>query len=961
MNLKVISYNCRSARLHFDIIKLLTEQCDILMLQETLLNDENVNILEGIDSFNVAHTSSTRRIDNFNGRSSGGLVIMWRNFPGINVLPMHFNERVMGLKIQVNGIYYLLLNIYCICDYRNPDCLVEYIDTLSFLKDIMTNENCCHTIIAGDFNCDPNKGRFFNELNNFVIEQGLKICDVDKLDQDTYTYISDSNNCSTSWIDHVLCTDPLIVDDISVLYGVTFYDHIPLKFIIRLPVISNITTETVTNKLSSNPHVIAWSKVNDDIIKNYQIVLDQIVENHMNISMNCNEKICNESSHYCSIDNFFYFLQKCILDASKSCLPAVSKKDNARKIVGWNDFCREKYDIARDHFLLWNSLGRMRTGAIFNAMTETRANFKRALNYCRSNEQLIKKQKLVDSYQSGDKNCFWRDVRKLSSKLPAKQIDGKSDQLEITKIFSEHYQNILVDESCFSNYDRINLNDDIHQIYFQEDCIDKAIDRLNTGLGFDMIHSNHFKFAGKTFRKILGRFYSTCLKHSYVPSEMIKGIIRPVQKPALCKSKSTSYRPVMNSCMSMKILEYCLMPTLSKLLNIDTAQFGFQSGSNCDFAISMVKETILYYKNKDTSVHGAAIDLSNAYDKVNHDKLLEKLQKSNVPPLIIKIWQFIFSNTNVAVKFGDKLGDWWKVKNGLRQGGCTSALFFAFYIDEVLSEIKKLNIGCSLKFEKMNIIAFADDIFILSPSAKGLQKLVDVAVKMFHDLNLTLKPGKSKYIFFKHRKNINEVCSIKLNGVQAEKVDKIKYLGVYITENLDLSADCDRMLSKFLRQFNSLYYEFNFLPEKVLSFLFKSYCTSFYGLNLWFEEQVKDVYVKKLEIAYHKAIKRVAKMNVWESNHVACEKLGINIFKHFLSMRLIKYYFSIINAKSKALNNIKYYMMLNSNFYKNISQRFSAMYDIDCIVDNDKNALVSRINFIQRNEPRSNYTYNPDL
>ena len=78
-------------------------------------------------------------------------------------------------------------------------------------------------------------------------------------------------------------------------------------------------------------------------------------------------------------------------------------------------------------------------------------------------------------------------------------------------------------------------------------------------------------------------------------------------------------------------------------------------------------------------------------------------------------------------------------------------------------------------------------------------------------------------------------------------------------------------------------------------------------------------------------------------------------------MRLIKYYFSIINAKSKALNNIKYYMMLNSNFYKNISQRFSAMYDIDCIVDNDKNALVSRINFIQRNEPRSNYTYNPDL
>ena len=148
---------------------------------------------------------------------------------------------------------------------------------------------------------------------------------------------------------------------------------------------------------------------------------------------------------------------------------------------------------------------------------------------------------------------------------------------------------------------------------------------------------------------------------------------------------------------------------------------------------------------------------------------------------------------------------------------------------------------------------------------------------------------------------------------------------------------------------------------KVLSFLFKSYCTSFYGLNLWFEEQVKVGYVKKLEIAYHKAIKRVVKMNVWESNHVACEKLGINIFKHLLSIRLIKYYFSIINARSKALNNIKYYMMLNSNFYMNLRKRFSDMYDIDCIVDNDKNALMARINFTERHEPRSNYLYNPDL
>ena len=98
----------------------------------------------------------------------------------------------------------------------------------------ISSEHCDETIIAGDFNCDPNKGRFFHELSQFAIEKGLHICDVNKLPADTYTYISETNNCSTSWIDHVLSTDADIIYDIRVLYGVTFYDHVPLQFLIRL-------------------------------------------------------------------------------------------------------------------------------------------------------------------------------------------------------------------------------------------------------------------------------------------------------------------------------------------------------------------------------------------------------------------------------------------------------------------------------------------------------------------------------------------------------------------------------------------------------------------------------------------------------------------------------------------------------------------------------------------------------
>ena len=132
MDLKIISYNCRSARLHFDIIKILAEQCDILMLQETLLNDENISILENIDDFNVAHTPSIRKNNTFVGRSKGGLVVMWRNFPHINIFPLHCNERVMGLKIHNDGFVYMILNVYLPCDYQTDDCFVKYFNNSGY-------------------------------------------------------------------------------------------------------------------------------------------------------------------------------------------------------------------------------------------------------------------------------------------------------------------------------------------------------------------------------------------------------------------------------------------------------------------------------------------------------------------------------------------------------------------------------------------------------------------------------------------------------------------------------------------------------------------------------------------------------------------------------------------------------------------------------------------------------------
>ena len=153
--------------------------------------------------------------------------------------------------------------------------------------------------------------------------------------------------------------------------------------------------------------------------------------------------------------------------------------------------------------------------------------------------------------------------------------------------------------------------------------------------------------------------------------------------------------------------------------------------------------------------------------------------------------------------------------------------------------------------------------------------------------------------------------------------------------------------------------KFNFLSGSSLGFLFKTYCCSFYGVNLWFENDIRIRDFRKIEIVFHKAVKKVVNMRNWESNHDACDKLNILLFKHFISLRLINCYNSFINSDCNFFVKMRYYFMLSSNMYATIKKRFDSMYGVAAIINNDINSLKSRIAFVHRTEPRSHHIYEP--
>ena len=51
---------------------------------------------------------------------------------------------------------------------------------------------------------------------------------------------------------------------------------------------------------------------------------------------------------------------------------------------------------------------------------------------------------------------------------------------------------------------------------------------------------------------------------------------------------------------------------------------------------------------------------------------------------------------------------------GVRQGGITSAFLFNIYINDLLDEISNLKVGCKIGINRINIIAYADDMILMA-------------------------------------------------------------------------------------------------------------------------------------------------------------------------------------------------------------------------------------------------------
>ncbi len=186
------------------------------------------------------------------------------------------------------------------------------------------------------------------------------------------------------------------------------------------------------------------------------------------------------------------------------------------------------------------------------------------------------------------------------------------------------------------------------------------------------------------------------------------------------------------------------------------------------------------------------MDLSKAFDSVNHELLLNKLSSAGFRPGTLKWFRNHLVDRTQCVHVEDLKSDFLDISKGVPQGSILGPILFSIYINDLGKDIQA----------KKHFYADDTIIYTLAPCITLAVKELQIAFQSLEDalvsLKLVLNSQNTKVIFFsKAQAQVLDNLSIfTSDGKMIERVPFYKYLGIWIDDKLLFNVHIANLIRK---------------------------------------------------------------------------------------------------------------------------------------------------------------------
>ena len=210
-------------------------------------------------------------------------------------------------------------------------------------------------------------------------------------------------------------------------------------------------------------------------------------------------------------------------------------------------------------------------------------------------------------------------------------------------------------------------------------------------------------------------------------------------------------------------------------------QAGFRAGRSTNDKIFTLRVLYEKYWEYDKNLYNLFIDYRQAYDSIYRPSLWHILREYNIPNKLISLIKACYVNSKCSVKVGKRKTDYFEVKSGLRQGCMLSPLLFNLVLEKAIQTTAHIAQGAIISNNKISMLAYADDVVILSETERGLEELSTPFLEMSKRVGLECNVGKTKLMLLSRRDRIDD--NVNIGDMEVEGVQSFKYLGSTVTSN----------------------------------------------------------------------------------------------------------------------------------------------------------------------------------